>query len=149
MKIRVLVPAAKLALMFLFMLSAQAGAAELKVVSTIGMQSVLQDLGPKFERASGYKLAISFATAGATVKRVQDGEIADVVLNIQPGIDSVVKDGRAVAGNVTVIARSGIGVAVRKGATKSDISSPEALRRTRVPCSGIDGLSSLRLTYGS
>jgi molybdate transport system substrate-binding protein len=137
MKIRVLVPAANLALMFLFTLSTEAGAAELKVLSTIGMQSVMQDLGPKFEHASGYKLAISFATAGATVKRVQAGETTDVVLNTQPGIDSLVKDGKAAAGNVTVIARSGIGVAVRKGATRPDISSPEALKRTLLGATSI------------
>jgi len=44
-----------------------ADAAEIKVLSAFGMQSVMEDLGPKFERATGHKLAISFATAGAAV----------------------------------------------------------------------------------
>jgi ABC-type molybdate transport system, periplasmic component len=79
----------------------------------------MEDLGPKFERATGHKLAITFATLGAVVKRVQDGETADVVVIPQQGIDTLVKDGKAPAGNVTVLARSGIVVAIRKGAPKA------------------------------
>jgi len=107
--------------MFLLMLGITAEAAELKVLSALGMQAVMEDLGPKFERATGHKLAITFATLGATVKRVQSGETADVVIIPQSGIDGFVKDGKALARNVTVVARSGTGVAVRKGAPKPDI----------------------------
>jgi len=115
--------------MFLLVLGIKAEAAELKVLSAFGMQSVMEDLGPKFERATGHKLAISFATGGATVKRAQDGESADVVIALRQGIDSLVKNGKAAADNVTVVAHSGIVVAVRKGAPKPDISSPDALKR--------------------
>jgi ABC-type molybdate transport system substrate-binding protein len=74
MKICSLVAAANIGVMFLLVLGIKAEAAELTVLSAIGMQSVMEDLGPKFERATGHRLAISFATAGVTVKRVQDGE---------------------------------------------------------------------------
>jgi molybdate transport system substrate-binding protein len=94
------------------------------------MQSVLEDLGPQFERATGHQLAISFATGGGTVKRVQDGEAADVVITLQQGIDTLVKAGKAPAGSVAALARAGIFVAVRKGAPKPDVSSPDALKRT-------------------
>lgn len=137
MKIRSLVAAANIGFMFLLVLGIKAEAAELKVLSAFGMQSVMEDLGPKFERATGHKLAITFATLGATVKRVQDGEIADVVIIPQQGIDGFVKDGKAVAGNVTVLARAGIVVAVRKGAPKPDISSPDALKRTLLAAKSI------------
>jgi len=123
--------------MFLLVLGIKAEAAELKVLSAFGMQSVLEDLGPKFERATGHKLAISFATGGATVKRVLGGEIADVVITIQPGINTLVKDGKAAAGNVAVLARAGIVVAVRKGAPKPDIASPDALKRTLLAAKSI------------
>ncbi len=129
MKIRSIVAAASIGLTFLLVLGIKAEAAELKVLSAFGMQSVMEDLGPKFERATGHKLAISFATGGATVKRVQDGESADVVIALRQGIDSLVKNGKAAADNVTVVAHSGIVVAVRKGAPKPDISSPDALKR--------------------
>jgi len=123
---------------------AQAGianAAEIKVLSGFAMQKVMEDLGPKFERATGHKLAITFASPGAVVKRVQDGETADVVVIPRQGIDSFVKDGKAAAGNVTVVARSGMGVAIPKGAPKPDISSPEALKRTL--------LAAKSITYGN
>ena len=57
MKIRSLVAAANIAFMFLLVLGIKAQAAELKVLSAFGMQSVLEDLGSKFERATGHKLA--------------------------------------------------------------------------------------------
>jgi len=129
MKIRSIVAAVSIGLTFLLVLGIKAEAAELKVLSAFGMQSVMEDLGPKFERATGHKLAISFATGGATVKRAQDGESADVVIALRQGIDSLVKNGKAAADNVTVVAHSGIVVAVRKGAPKPDISSPDALKR--------------------
>ena len=91
----------------------------------------------EFERATGHKLAISFATGGATVKRVQDGDAADVVITLRQGIDTLVKDGKASAGNVTVLARSGIVVVVRKGAPKPDVSSPDALKRTLLAAKSI------------
>jgi molybdate transport system substrate-binding protein len=137
MKIRSLVAAAHIGCMFLLGLGSKAEAAELTVLSAFGMQSVLDDLGPKFERATGHKLAISFATGGATVKRAQDGETADVVIALRQGIDGLVKDGKAAADNVTVLARSGIVVIVRKGAPKPDISSPDALQRTLLAAKAI------------
>ena len=137
MNIRLLVAAANIGFMCLLMVGIAAEAAELKVLSATGMQAVMEDLGPKFERATGHKLAITFATLGAVVKRVQDGEIADVVVIPQQGIDGFVKDGKAVAGNVTVLARSGIVVLVRQGAPKPDISSPEALKRTLLAAKSI------------
>jgi molybdate transport system substrate-binding protein len=137
MKIRSAVAAANIGFMFLLVLGLKAEAAELKVLSAIGMQSVMEDLGPKFERATGHKLAISFATAGAAVKRAQGGEAADVVIATRQGIDGLVKNGKAAADNVTVLASAGISVAIRKGAPKPDISSPDALKRTLLAAKSI------------
>ena len=137
MKTRSLIAASTIGVMFLLVVGIAAEAAELKVLSAIGMQAVMEDLVPKFERTSGHKLAITFATLGAAVKRVQDGETADVVIIPRQGIDTLVKDGKAVADNVTVLARAGIVVAVRKGAPKPDISSPDALKRTLLAAKSI------------
>jgi molybdate transport system substrate-binding protein len=137
MKIRSLVAAANIGFIFLLVYGIKAEAAELKVLSAFGMQSVLEDLGPKFERATGHKLAISFGTGGATVKRVQGGDAADVVITLRQGIDTLVKDGKAPAGSVTALARAGIFVAVRRGALRPDVSSPEALKRILLAANSI------------
>jgi molybdate transport system substrate-binding protein len=110
---------------------------DLKVLSGIAMQPVVEDLGPKFERATGHKLVVTFANLGGAVKRVQDGETADVLIIPRSGIEGFVKDGRVAAGNVTVIAHSSMGVAVRKGAPKPDISSPEAFKRALLAAKSI------------
>ena len=119
MKMRLLVAASKIILMFPVLLGITAEAAEIKVLSAITMQPILEDLGQKFERATGHKLAFTFDNTRTVVKRVEDGETADVVLVPRQEIDSFVKNGKAVAGNVTAIASSrGFGVAVRKDAPK-------------------------------
>ena len=137
MKIRLLVAAAYIGFTFLLGGGVAVQAAEVKVLSSIAMRGVMEDLGPKFERASGHKLAITFGNLGAVVKRVQGGESADVVIIPPKGIDGFVKDGKAAAGNVTAIARTGFSVAVRKGAPKPDISSPEAFKRTLLAAKSI------------
>src|SRR2546428_5937321 len=137
MKAPSLVAAASIGFMFLLMLGMNADAAELKVLSAMGMRSFLEDLEPEFERATGHKLSISFATAGAAVRRAQGGESADVVIATRQGIDGLVKNGKASANNVTVLASAGISVAIRKGAPKPDISSPDALKRTLLAAKSI------------
>lgn len=116
---------------------ATAEAAEIKVLSANGMREVMEDLGPKFERATSHRVNIAFATLGVILQRVQNGETADVIAIPQQGIDRLVKDGKANAGTVTVLARSGIGMIVRKGAPKPDISSPEALKRALLAAKSI------------
>ena len=106
-----------------------ASAAEIKVLATIAMQSVLEDLAPKFEKASGHKVSLTFGLGVPLTKRVQDGEVADVLVAPRGGIDGLIKAGRLEAGSDTTLARSSVGVAVRKGAPKPDISTPEALKR--------------------
>jgi len=114
-----------------------ASAAEVKLFSTFATRAIVEDLAPKFEKASGHKVANSIANSGVTVKRIQGGDIPDVVIGSRDGIDDLMKDGKVAAHNVTVIARSGLGVAVRKGASKPDISSPEALKRALLAAKSI------------
>lgn len=143
MKIRslLLVAASSIAFIFLLVVGKPAESAEVKVLCANGMQTVMEDLAPKFERATGHKLAITFATGGATVKRAQGGEPADVVIAPQSGIGVLVKDGKVAAHAVSVLASTGISVAIRKGAAKPDISSPEALKRTLLAAKSITYLN--------
>jgi molybdate transport system substrate-binding protein len=119
----------------------EAEAAEIKALCAVGMQDVMTDLGPMFERATGHKLTLTFATGGATVQRARDGEAADVIVAPASGVDGLVKDGKVAAINVAAIARTGISVAVRKGAAKPDISSPNALKRALLAAKSITYLN--------
>ena len=118
-----------------------ADAAEIRVLCAVGMQPVIQDLSPRFERASGHKLAITVATGGATIERVQGGEATDVVIAIQQGIASLAKADKVVPDSIMVLASTGISMAVRKGAAQPDISSPEALRRALLAAKSITYLN--------
>jgi molybdate transport system substrate-binding protein len=129
-----------LALPVLYSGARTADATEIKVLSALGIKAVMDDLGPKFERATGHKLAVTFAPLGAVVKLVQGGLAADVIIIPQQGMDGFVKDGKVDVASVRSLASSGMAVAVRKGAPKPDISTPEAFRRAL--------LAARSITYG-
>jgi molybdate transport system substrate-binding protein len=137
MKIRSVITATISGFVFLLLVGITAKAAEIKVLSHRGFGPIMDDLGPKFERATGHTLVFKFGPAGGVAELVQAGEAADVVITTPREIDGFRKDGKAIADDVTVIARSGIGVAVRKGAPKPDITSPAALKRTLLAAKSI------------
>lgn len=120
-----------------FMQSGVGNAAEIKVLSASGFRTIMNDLKPAFERATGHTLALSYDNLGASMKRLNGGETADFVILPREAIDTLVKDGKATVGNVTPLAQVGIHVAVRKGASKPDIASPEALKRTLLSAKSI------------
>jgi len=110
--------------------------AELVVFSTIGVRSAAEQLFAQFERTSGHKLAVTWGTAPMLVKRIEGGD-ADVVVLSRAGIDALRKQGKIAAGSVVTLASSGIGVAVKAGAPKPDISTPDALKKTLLDAKSI------------
>jgi molybdate transport system substrate-binding protein len=114
----------------LWLEGAAADAAEIKVLSAAAMGSVMRDLRPEFERASGHKVVINFNSAGAIQRQIQGGEIADVVITTGAAIDELQKQAKIVLGSRVDVARVGIGVAVRAGASRPDISSEEAFKKS-------------------
>ena len=113
---------------FIITSATYASAAEIKVLSTVGVKHVLEELKPKFEQVSGHKLNIVWGTGAGLAKRMQDGEQTDVAILTRQGLDTVLKDGKVATGSERNFATSRIGVAVPKGAPKPDISTPEALK---------------------
>src|ERR1700704_3739524 len=101
----------------------------MKALCTNGVKSVMLDLVPAFERASGSKIAITWGSANGLLKELESGAAGDLAILTAEAIDDLTKHGRVVAGSRVDLARSGIGVAVRKGAKRPDIASPEALKR--------------------
>ena len=107
-----------------------ADAAEIKVLSSNATKTLLEEIGPMFERASGHKVTLGFGTSQQVVKRVQAGEDADLAVITPEAIDQLTKQGKLVAGSQIEIARSLIGIGVRSGAPRPDIGTPDALRKT-------------------
>ena len=101
----------------------------MEILCTNGVKSVMLDLLPAFERARSTKLAVTWGSTNALVKDLGSGAGGDVAILTAEAIDELVNRGKAVAGSRVDLARSGIGVAVRKGAKRPDITSPDALKR--------------------
>ncbi len=103
---------------------------ELTVFSTIAVQSALEALVPAFEKDHACRLGITWNTAPVLVKRLQDGETADVLILNRAGMDAMIRDGRVLAGTETTLASSATALAVKSGAPRPDISTPDALKQT-------------------
>ena len=111
--------------------------AELTVYSTIGVRSAAEDLYAQFAAASGHKVAVTWGTAPMLVRRIEGGETADVLVLSRAGLDALSKQGKVVPGSEVALASSGVGIAVKAGARKPDISTPEALKQTLLDCKSI------------
>ena len=112
-------------------------AAEVKVLSSNAARSLMEEVGPQFERASGHKVTLGFGTSQQVAKRVQDGEAADLVVITPEAIEQLVKLGKIVDGSHVNVARSFVGIAIRAGAARPDISTPEALKRALLAANSV------------
>jgi molybdate transport system substrate-binding protein len=103
-------------------------AAEINAFISTALKTVTDELLPPFERANGHTIRATYAPSGALIPRFDGGEPVDIFLTDSAAIDTLIKHGKVVAPRVD-LARTGIGIAVRKGAPKPDVSTPEALKR--------------------
>ena len=103
-------------------------AVEIEALISTAIKAAIDDLAPPFERASGHTLKASYGPSGGVKRRFEGGEPADVVALDSKLLDDLIKQGKVRPGP-TDIARTGIGIAVKKGAPKPDVSSAEALKR--------------------
>src|SRR5437879_8175895 len=111
------------------LLSGMADAVEIQVLSTQATQEAYLELVAQFEKSTGHKVATVFTGTLNVQKRLADGEACDLIIMAGPAIDEQIGLGKAVAGSRVDFAKSGTGVAVRKGAAKPDIGSAEALKK--------------------
>src|SRR5215468_10862333 len=89
-----------MALFVLQVLVAMAHAVELKVLSGNGMRTILGNLTEDFERTTGHKLQIAYATAGLMRDRIRAGEIADVAVMQRYLLDELLEQGKIVRGSI-------------------------------------------------
>ena len=106
-----------------------ANAAELKVLATGAHIDSFKEIVPQFERASGHKLTVKYDATPAQIKNIEAGETFDVAVIISDPMNEAAKKGFFAEGERPVVSVVGLGAAVRAGATKPDISSPEAFKQ--------------------
>ena len=117
------------------MVDMQAG--ELTILAGGGITGPMRELGPRFERATGHKLAFFFGTTPELIKQATSGNPFDAGVVPQEVFRDTGAQAKFVAGPTTEIARVGLGVAVRAGAAKPDIGTPDALKQTLIKAQSI------------
>jgi molybdate transport system substrate-binding protein len=122
-------------LLCLLLSSATAGAAEIRVMISGGLSAAYEVLVPEFERATGHTVVTARGPSmGTTVNaipvRLERGEPADVLIMVGYALNDLADKGKVIPGSSVDLVKSPIGIAVKSGAPKPDISSADALKRT-------------------
>jgi molybdate transport system substrate-binding protein len=110
------------------LLAAQTQAAEIKILASTAVKTVLEEIGPQFEKANGNNVTFTFAPAAVLKTNIDQGATFDVAILTVPLTNGLADEGK-IDMTRTTIAHSGIGVAIHKGAPKPDISTTEAFKR--------------------
>ena len=122
-----------------------ASAAELTLLISNAVKTVMEDIAPRFESATGHKLHITYGSTNPTKALIQKGETFDLTVLGEAAVDDLIKQGLLTASSRTLIARSALGVAVLKGTPKPDIGTSDAFKRTMLNAKSIafldDGLT--------
>ena len=111
-------------------------AADLVILTNQGATPGVKELAAAFSRASGHKVTVIQADDAVLQQRLNDGT-ADLITGNPGPIDELVKSGKVVAGTVTPFVRAGLGLSVRAGAPKPDISTVEAYKATLLAAKSI------------
>src|SRR5258707_12626990 len=106
-----------------------AEAVETRVFSSAAPRGILTEIAPAFERATGQRLVIEYAFAADLKRRIEAGNPFDVAILPPDMADDLVRQGKLAAGSRVDLGRTGMGVAVRRGAHKPDIGTVDAFRR--------------------
>jgi molybdate transport system substrate-binding protein len=115
--------------LFMFADEVSGQAPPVRVLASNGMKAVMEELRPNLERQVGRPLNVEFNTSAATRKRIEGGEAFDVAILTTEVIDELAKGGKVAAGTIGPLGRSGIGIGVRAGSPKFDVSTPDALKQ--------------------
>ncbi|MDG9696246.1 substrate-binding domain-containing protein, partial [Streptomyces sp. DH17] len=102
---------------------------KIRMLSTLGLMGAMRSLSSAFESATGIHVDADFAPTLALLKRLRDGEAADLLILTREGLDEMIGEGRVVAGSAADLARSYVGIAVRAGQAHPDIATEAALRK--------------------
>ena len=112
-------------------------AAEITIFTSMGSLSGVTDLAAAFAQATGHKVTVGARIGPALPKALASNEPGDIIANFTPAFDALIKQGKVVPGSVVEFARAGVGVAIRKGAPKPDISTVDAYKQTMLKAKSI------------
>ena len=107
-----------------------AEAAEINVMSTVAFKDAYLEMLPAFERTSGHKVVTQWVPTVEVLRRIKAGETVDLVLMAANGLEDLAKAGKIESASQTPFVKSGVGMAVRAGAPRPDVSSVETFKRT-------------------
>jgi len=113
-----------------WLISTNAYAADVVVLCSQGLKTALEELRPQFEAATGDHLIITYDTSAMLKTQVEAGTPFDVLVLTPALIKALIQQGKVADGTAATLARTGVGIAVKKGAARPDIGSTEALERT-------------------
>jgi molybdate transport system substrate-binding protein len=126
-----------LALIVVALGAGPAAAAEIRVLSAGAMKAMVTELSGGFTKETGHLVVITSDTGGGLRRRLEGGEVADVVVAPDVAMDALVKSSHAISATRTDLAKTAIGVAVREGAPKPDISTVDAFKRALLEAKSI------------
>jgi molybdate transport system substrate-binding protein len=105
-----------------------ASADEIRVLSSVGIKAVVDELAPQFEKATGHKVTLVFGLAGALKGQIEKGDAFDVAILTPPLLDELIAKGLVSA--KASVARTGLGLMVKAGARKPDVATVDTFKRT-------------------
>ena len=130
MRIKRLLTVSALAIVLMLGGTGAAYAAEIHVLCSLGLKSVMEELAPQFERTSGHKVVVEYGLAAQFKQQIEGGKDFEVAVLTPAHIDDLIKQSKMAADSRTVIARTGLGLMIKAGGKKPDVSNTEAFKRT-------------------
>jgi molybdate transport system substrate-binding protein len=116
---------------------ARSGAVDITCFAPRALQTTVTELAAQFEKSSGHKITIVYASAGGLTERLQKDDFADLAIVSDTQIDNFEKQGKIVAGSKVALAKVGVALMVRRGAKKPDVRSVDAFKKSMLEARSI------------
>jgi molybdate transport system substrate-binding protein len=134
---RFVTAAAVLGLLGTLTLPHAANSAEIRVLCSMALKAVAEELFPQFEKTTNHKVVVQFALAATQKQKAESGEPFDLIVVTPAMLDDLIKQGKVAADTRAVVARSGLALVIKAGAHKPDIGTVDALKRTLLDAKSI------------
>ena len=103
---------------------------DIHILCSNGIKAAVEKLLPEYERTTGRHMAVRYGASAGFKTAIEGGEPFDLVIVTSPIIAELTKEGKVAPGTAVEIATTGVGIAVRAGAPKPDVSTPDGIKKT-------------------